>query len=111
MNLATEFVIFALAAFAGFNVISKVPTTLHTPLMSQTNAIHGIVLLGGLIVIGASHDTLDHVIGTIAIAFGTINIVGGFLVTDRMLGMFRGRDRKPKEGADEETVKPSEAGQ
>ena len=111
MNLATEFVIFALAAFAGFNVISKVPTTLHTPLMSQTNAIHGIVLLGGLIVIGVpGATTLDHVIGTIAIAFGTINIVGGFLVTDRMLGMFRGRDRKPKK-TEEETVTPGEAGQ
>jgi NAD(P) transhydrogenase subunit alpha len=93
MTLAIEFVIFVLAAFAGFNVISKVPTTLHTPLMSQTNAIHGIVLLGGLIVIGASDSALDHVIGTIAIAFGTINIVGGFVVTDRMLGMF---SRKPR---------------
>src|SRR2546423_5966104 len=99
MSLPTECVIFARAAFAGFNVISKVPTTLHTPLMSQTNAIHGIVLLGGLIVIGASSGTLDHVIGTIAIAFGTINIVGGFLVTDRMLGMF---GRKPKRAAESE---------
>jgi NAD(P) transhydrogenase subunit alpha len=97
MTLATEFVIFALAAFAGFNVISKVPTTLHTPLMSQTNAIHGIVLLGGLIVIGASDRALDETIGVIAIAFGTINIVGGFLVTDRMLGMF---SRKPKKEAE-----------
>ena len=96
MDLATEFVIFVLAAFAGFAVISKVPTTLHTPLMSQTNAIHGIVLLGGLIVIGASDHTLDHVIGLIAITFGTINIVGGFLVTDRMLGMFA---RRPKPDA------------
>ena len=77
-----------LSGFIGFEVISKVPTTLHTPLMSQTNAIHGIVLLGGLIVIGAANDTLEDVIGVIAIAFGTINIVGGFLVTDRMLGMF-----------------------
>ena len=110
MPLITEITIFVLAAFVGFEVISKVPTTLHTPLMSQTNAIHGIVLLGGLIVIGASQSTLDHVIGVIAIAFGTINIVGGFLVTDRMLGMFRGRDRKPKQEA-EESVKPSEAGQ
>ena len=93
MDLATEFVIFVLAAFAGFAVISKVPTTLHTPLMSQTN---GIVLLGGLIVIGASDHTLDHVIGLIAITFGTINIVGGFLVTDRMLGMFA---RRPKPDA------------
>ena len=99
MTLATEFVIFVLAAFVGFEVISKVPTTLHTPLMSQTNAIHGIVLLGGLIVIGSPGATaLDHVIGTIAIAFGTINIVGGFLVTDRMLGMFsRKRPEKPSD--------------
>jgi H+-translocating NAD(P) transhydrogenase subunit alpha len=97
MPLITEIVIFVLAAFVGFEVISKVPTTLHTPLMSQTNAIHGIVLLGGLIVIGTSDSTLNQVIGVIAIAFGTINIVGGFLVTDRMLGMF---SRRP--GRDEE---------
>jgi NAD(P) transhydrogenase subunit alpha len=77
-------------------VISKVPTTLHTPLMSQTNAIHGIVMLGGLIVIGLSDDLLEDVIGVIAIAFGAINIVGGFMVTDRMLGMFTRRE-KPKE--------------
>jgi NAD(P) transhydrogenase subunit alpha len=100
MTLATEFVVFVLAAFAGFNVISKVPTTLHTPLMSQTNAIHGIVLLGGLIVIGAGDTTLDQVIGVIAIAFGTINIVGGFLVTDRMLGMFSRKPRSPQGGGD-----------
>ncbi len=93
MDLITEITIFVLAAFVGFEVISKVPTTLHTPLMSQTNAIHGIVLLGGLIVIGVADDTLEDVIGVIAIAFGTINIVGGFMVTDRMLGMFA---RKPK---------------
>jgi H+-translocating NAD(P) transhydrogenase subunit alpha len=96
MTLIIEITIFVLAAFVGFEVISKVPTTLHTPLMSQTNAIHGIVLLGGLIVIGASDQTLNQVIGAIAIAFGTINIVGGFLVTDRMLGMF---SRKPKKEA------------
>ena len=95
MSLATEFVIFVLSAFTGFAVISKVPTTLHTPLMSQTNAIHGIVLLGGLIVVGTANDPLEDVIGVIAIAFGMINIVGGFLVTDRMLGMFKGRDKKP----------------
>ena len=111
MPLITEITIFVLAAFVGFEVISKVPTTLHTPLMSQTNAIHGIVLLGGLIVVGLSSNALDNVIGTIAIAFGTINIVGGFMVTDRMLGMFSGRGRKPKPADTEETVKPSEAGQ
>ena len=95
-TLITEITIFVLAAFVGFEVISKVPTTLHTPLMSQTNAIHGIVMLGGLIVVGLADGSLDNVIGTIAIVFGTINIVGGFMVTDRMLGMFV---RKPKEAA------------
>ena len=93
MDLMTEITIFVLAAFVGFEVISKVPTTLHTPLMSQTNAIHGIVMLGGLIVAGYADDTLEQVIAVIAIAFGAINIVGGFMVTDRMLGMF---SRKPK---------------
>ena len=98
MSPATEFVIFVLSAFAGFAVISKVPTTLHTPLMSQTNAIHGIVMLGGLIVVGYADDSLEKTIGLIAIAFGTINIVGGFLVTDRMLGMFARKPKpKPKE--------------
>jgi len=97
MSLFTEFTIFVLAIFVGFEVISKVPTTLHTPLMSQTNAIHGIVMLGGLIVLGYAGDGLEYVIGTIAVAFGAINIVGGFLVTDRMLGMFA-KKPKPKAG-------------
>jgi H+-translocating NAD(P) transhydrogenase subunit alpha len=97
MPLITEITILVLAAFVGFEVISKVPTTLHTPLMSQTNAIHGIVLLGGLIVVGLSNFWLDNLIGTIAIIFGTINIVGGFMVTDRMLGMFVRKPRKEPE--------------
>src|SRR5437763_15795536 len=105
MTLITEITIFVLAALVGFEVISKVPTTLHTPLMSQTNAIHGIVLLGGLIVVGLSSNALDNVIGTIAIAFGTINIVGGFMVTDRMLGMFVRRP-KPKAETDADVNKP-----
>jgi NAD(P) transhydrogenase subunit alpha len=89
----TNLTILVLAGFVGFAVISKVPNTLHTPLMSGTNAIHGIVLLGGLVVIGlAGNDAFNKVILVIAIAFGTINIVGGFLVTDRMLEMFK---RKP----------------
>ena len=93
-----EFTVLILAVFVGFEVISKVPTMLHTPLMSGTNAIHGIVLLGGLLVVGHSGaDTLVKVAGTIAVTFGTINIVGGFLVTDRMLEMFKGRgERKPQ---------------
>ena len=109
MDLMTEITIFVLAAFVGFEVISKVPTTLHTPLMSQTNAIHGIVMLGGLIVAGYADDGLEYVIGFIAIAFGAINIVGGFMVTDRMLGMFRDKDRKQKK-EEPETVTPAEAG-
>ena len=97
MSVMTEITIFVLAVFVGFEVISKVPTTLHTPLMSQTNAIHGIVMLGGLIVLGYADDGVEYVIGTIAVIFGTINIVGGFMVTDRMLAMF---SRKPKPKAD-----------
>ena len=92
--LVTNLAILVLAGFVGFAVISKVPNTLHTPLMSGTNAIHGIVLLGGLLVLGlASNGTLNKVILVIAVAFGTINVVGGFLVTDRMLEMFK---RKPE---------------
>ena len=97
MDLLTELTILVLAAFVGFEVISKVPNTLHTPLMSATNAIHGIVLLGGLLVIGSVDGAFNKVILVIAIAFGTINVVGGFLVTDRMLEMFR---QKPTPRAD-----------
>src|SRR5690349_19356870 len=97
MSLITEITIFVLAAFVGFEVISKVPNTLHTPLMSGTNAIHGIVLLGGLIVLGLGVDgVLNKILLVVAIAFGTINVVGGCLVTDRMIGRF-----KTKRGADE----------
>jgi NAD(P) transhydrogenase subunit alpha len=94
MDIITMIAILVLAAFVGFEVISKVPNTLHTPLMSGTNAIHGIVLLGGLLVISSADGILEKVILTIAIAFGTINVIGGFLVTDRMLGMFKGREKK-----------------
>ena len=85
--------VLVLAAFTGYLVISKVPNTLHTPLMSGTNAIHGIVVLGGLLLIGPSHGFLNDLLLVIAIAFGTINVVGGFLVTDRMLEMFKGRKK------------------
>jgi NAD(P) transhydrogenase subunit alpha len=98
--LTTNLAILVLAGFIGFVVISKVPNTLHTPLMSGTNAIHGIVLLGGLLVVGLSgNDTFNKIILVIAIAFGTINVVGGFLVTDRMLEMFKS---KPKSSGDDE---------
>lgn len=86
--------ILVLAGFVGFAVISKVPNTLHTPLMSGTNAIHGIVVLGALIVLG--HLPADagwgvRIIAFVALIFGTLNVIGGFLVTDRMLGMFKGK--------------------
>src|SRR5687768_2979801 len=99
MDLVTEFAILILAAFVGFEVISKVPNTLHTPLMSGTNAIHGIVVLGGLLLIGLADNTLNDILLVIAIAFGTINVISGFLVTDRMLGMFKGRKAKQVERA------------
>jgi len=99
LSLVTEIAILVLAAFVGFEVISKIPNTLHTPLMSGTNAIHGIVLLGGLIVIGAVGGFLNDFILVIAIAFGTINVVGGFLVTDRMLEMFKKRPTPSSDGA------------
>ena len=94
MDLVTEITLLVIAAFVGFEVISRIPNTLHTPLMSATNAIHGIVVIGGILLIGRAHGTFDKVILTIAIAFGTINVVGGFLVTDRMLEMFKGRKRE-----------------
>ena len=102
MDLITEITILVLAAFVGFEVISKVPNTLHTPLMSATNAIHGIVLLGGILVIGQAEGFLSKTSLVIAIAFGTINVIGGFLVTDRMLEMFKKRP-EPKKQAVEAT--------
>ena len=98
-RLLTEIAILLLAAFVGFQVISKVPNTLHTPLMSGTNAIHGIVLLGGLIAIAYADGFLSRALILVAIVFGTINVVGGFLVTDRMLSMFK---RKPERRQDAE---------
>ena len=97
--LVTNLAILVLAGFIGFVVISKVPNTLHTPLMSGTNAIHGIVLLGALLVVGLSgNDALNKVILVIAIAFGTINVVGGFLVTDRMLELFKSKPTSKSDG-------------
>jgi NAD(P) transhydrogenase subunit alpha len=94
VDLLTELAILVLAAFVGFEVISKVPNTLHTPLMSGTNAIHGIVVLGGLVLIGHVDGVLNDILLVIAIAFGTINVIGGFLVTDRMLAMFKGKKQE-----------------
>ena len=95
----TNVAILVLAGFVGYAVISKVPNTLHTPLMSGTNAIHGIVVLGGIIVLGLGEDlsAFDKGLLVIAIIFGTINVVGGFLVTDRMLEMFKSKPAPPKQ--------------
>ena len=91
--LVFELTILVLAIFLGFEVISKVPTLLHTPLMSGTNAIHGIVLVGAMIVLGAPNkDTFDWVVGFLAVVLGSANVVGGFVVTDRMLEMFKKRE-------------------
>jgi proton-translocating NAD(P)+ transhydrogenase subunit alpha len=91
LQLVLELTIFALAVFLGFELISKVPTMLHTPLMSGTNAIHGIILIGAMLIVGTADSTLEKGFGFVAVVFGTINIVGGFLVTDRMLEMFKQR--------------------
>ena len=96
--LLQNLAILVLAGFAGYLTISKVPNTLHTPLMSGTNAIHGIVVLGGILVLGLGVDgTLNKLLLLVAIIFGTINVVGGFLVTDRMLEMFKTRPAPPRE--------------
>jgi H+-translocating NAD(P) transhydrogenase subunit alpha len=81
--------VFLLAIFVGFEVIARVPSILHTPLMSGTNAIHGVVLLGAMLVAGAAHTPLMHAVGFIAVVLGAANVFGGFVVTDRMLEMFK----------------------
>ena len=92
LTLVTELTILVLAIFLGIEVISKVPTMLHTPLMSGTNAIHGIVVVGAILVAGRSGgDTLTQIVGFCAVVLGTANAVGGFVVTDRMLEMFKQR--------------------
>ena len=93
-SLLTSITVFVLAVFLGFELISRVPTLLHTPLMSGTNAVHGIVLVGAMLIAGSADSTLEQVLAFVAVVFGTVNVVGGFLVTDRMLEMFK---RKPGE--------------
>jgi H+-translocating NAD(P) transhydrogenase subunit alpha len=94
--------ILVLAGFVGYAVISKIPNTLHTPLMSGTNAIHGIVILGGVILLGIGvGGTFNELLLVIAVTFGTINVVGGFLVTDRMLEMFKSKPKDQIEAGDE----------
>ena len=97
-ELLENLAILVLSGFVGFAVISKVPNTLHTPLMSGTNAIHGIVVLGALVVFGeVEHPSLAvQIILFVAVVFGTLNVIGGFIVTDRMLGMFKGKKPVPQ---------------
>jgi H+-translocating NAD(P) transhydrogenase subunit alpha len=94
-QLITEVTYFVLAAFVGIEVISKVPTILHTPLMSGSNAIHGIILVGALVIAAPAHTPLQVALGFLAVVLATTNVVGGFVVTDRMLEMFRGRGQAP----------------
>jgi NAD(P) transhydrogenase subunit alpha len=104
-------VIFVLAAFVGFEVISKVPSILHTPLMSGSNAIHGIILVGAMIVANEAHGALQIGLALAAVILATVNIVGGVVVTDRMLEMFKGRDRiRAHSSADEDDDSGAEDG-
>ena len=91
MDIMTDIAILVLAAFVGFEVISKVPNTLHTPLMSGTNAIHGIILVGAIVIAAGASSPVSIALGLVAVILATTNVVGGFVVTDRMLEMFKGR--------------------
>ena len=98
ISLVIEVTILVLAIFLGFEVISKVPTMLHTPLMSGTNFIHGIVIVGAIIILGFADDTFTKIVGVVAMVLATANVVGGWFVTDRMLEMFK---RRPEQRKDE----------
>ena len=91
----SEIWVFALAVFVGIEVISKVPVVLHTPLMSGTNAIHGIVMLGGVLVLASAHGPALTTLGFLAVVLGAMNLFGGFVVTDRMLEMFKAKKPRP----------------
>ncbi|MFG2788185.1 NAD(P) transhydrogenase subunit alpha [Streptomyces sp. NPDC048419] len=99
LDLLTAITVFVLSVLVGVEVISKVPATLHTPLMSGSNAVHGIVVIGAMLIAAKSHTWLGYVLAFVAMVFGAMNVVGGYVVTDRMLEMFRSRPRggdKPK---------------
>jgi len=89
--LLTDFIIFVLSLWVGFEVISKVPATLHTPLMSAANSIHGVVLAGAIVIAATAHNAVGYVLAFVAVAFAAMNVVGGYVVTGRMLKMFRRR--------------------
>jgi H+-translocating NAD(P) transhydrogenase subunit alpha len=98
--------VFVLAGFVGYQVITRVPPLLHTPLMSATNAISAISLVGSLVAAGSNHGMVSTILGFIAVTAATINVVGGFLITDRMLKMFRREERLPSGARDQEAVAP-----
>ena len=95
-ELLAALTVFVLAVLLGFAVISKVPATLHTPLMSGANSIHGIVLVGSMLIAASATDLLSQILSLVAVAFATMNVVGGYVVTDRMLQMFRKKPATPK---------------
>jgi NAD(P) transhydrogenase subunit alpha len=98
--LFADITIFVLSLLVGFEVITKVPATLHTPLMSGANAIHGVVIVGVMLLAATADSLLGYLLVFIAAAFAAMNVVGGYIVTDRMLAMFRARPRKPRPTAD-----------
>lgn len=99
--IITNLFIFALAAFVGFEVIRRVPKLLHTPLMALTNALSAIALVGSIVILGQSETTYAKILGFLAVVCSTINVVGGFIITDRMLRMFKPREKRPARGAAE----------
>jgi NAD(P) transhydrogenase subunit alpha len=101
-DLLAALTVFILAVLLGFAVISKVPATLHTPLMSGANSIHGIVLVGSMLIAASAHDLFSQALSLVAVAFATMNVVGGYVVTDRMLQMFRKKPAAPKPKAEAE---------
>ena len=96
LDLLNNLTVFTLAILVGFAVISKVPATLHTPLMSGANSIHGIVLVGAMLIAAEVYDVAGYLLALVAVAFATMNVVGGYVVTDRMLQMFKRRPTPPK---------------
>ena len=94
-----------LAIFVGIEIIAKVPSILHTPLMSGSNAIHGVILVGSMLILGGANTNLQEVLGFLAVILATLNVVGGFVVTDRMLEMFKPKTAKPKATSSDEVAK------
>lgn len=95
-ELLVAITIFTLSILVGFEVIAKVPATLHTPLMSGANSIHGIIVIGAMVIAAEANDPLGYVLAFVAMAFGAMNVVGGYVVTDRMLQMFKKKPAAPK---------------